>query len=616
MRDAAPRGLPADLIAVLASGTVASEGQADWQAMLEACIEHVSVFDAGSVLERTEDGTLRFVAGAGFDLGPLAPLRIPPSALHRSEPDGMLLGPRLNVEALDAADRTAIEASGNGRDVMSSLSVAIRPGGRLVGYLQFDARHRTGFDEEDLAVASAIGDLMSARVERSRLRLQLVRAMRDVERVSTHDPVTGLPNRDLLLDRLGQAVARDQRAERTTALLLVALRDMHGINDAYGRGRGNEVLRTLARNLGLATREMDTVAHLGGGEFAILASGIEAVDATEALVGRIDELSGQPIEFRDVTLHPRLALGVAIYPHDAASPSELVRNAELALSRALADDRRSVTWFMHDVDREERERARLAEELRAALISGQGVWVAFQPVHRMADRACIGIEALARWDRATPGDAMVPPSVFGPLTEELGLTHELSSRVYDRAFRVFASLGSLRGERRWRLGLNVSASQLRDDDLVALLRDLTERHDVPIEEIDLEVPSPIVFEAGDGALQRLRTLRELGCRIVVDDFAARRDELERLEGLPLDALKIHPRWTRSPDEDLPRRRITGIVSAAERLRLGVIAEGVETPDAARHLADLGVGAMQGFFATPPMHAAALLAYLSGGSPEG
>lgn len=610
MTDPAPRGLPADLITSLASGTVATEDEADWQGMLSDCIAHVSAFDAGSVLERTEDGMLRFVAGAGFDLDSLAPLRIPPSALHPSQHDGMLLGPRLNVQALDPNERAAIEASGKGRDVMSSLSVAIRPGGRLVGYLQFDARHGSHFDKDDLAVASAIAELISARVERSLLRKRLERALRDVERISTHDPVTGLPNRDLLLDRLGQALARDQRAERRTALVLVGIRDMHRVYDAYGRDAGEEVLRNLSRLLALATRDMDTVAHLGNGEFAVLASDIAQVDATEALVARIEAQSDQPIELRTVTLQPRLALGVAIYPNDGSSPAELLRNAEMALTRALADDGRPIAWFMHDVDREERDRSRLAEELRAALVSGQGVWVAFQPVHRMSDGSCIGIEALARWDRATSDDAMVPPSVFGPLTEELGLTHELSARVYERAFAVFTSLDSLRGGQRWRLGLNVSASQLRDDDLAKLLRDLSSRHGVPVEEIDLEVPSAIVFEAGGAALQRLRTLRELGCRIVVDDFAAQQDEIERLEGLPIDALKIHPRWTRSLDEDLSLRRVEAIVEAADRLQLAVIAEAVETPDAAQELAHLGVDAIQGFVATPPMHAAALLAYLS------
>ena len=179
------------------------------------------------------------------------------------------------------------------------------------------------------------------------------------------------------------------------------------------------------------------------------------------------------------------------------------------------------------VDDERRERSRLAEELRGALLGGQGVWVAFQPLHRLSDGACIGIEALARWDRRSEPSQLVPPSVFGPLTDELGLTHVLSSRVYDRAFAVFASLDGFRGEELWRLGLNVSASQLRDDGLADLLRTLSARHGVPPEEIDLEVPAPIVFEAGAGALQRLRALRELGCRIVVDDFAAHRDEIDR-----------------------------------------------------------------------------------------
>lgn len=190
------------------------------------------------------------------------------------------------------------------------------------------------------------------------------------------------------------------------------------------------------------------------------------------------------------------------------------------------------------------------------------------------------------------------------------MTHALSKRVYGRAFTVFSSLSSIRGDQPWRLTLNLSPSQLQDDDLAQLLQELSAVHGVPLEELDLDVPAEMIFTANASALQRLRTLRELGCHIVIDDFAALRDEIERLEGLPVDMLKIHPRWTQPSTDDLARRRVEGIVSAAHRLGLSVVAESVETETAASHLASLGVDALQGFAVTPPMHAAALFAYLS------
>jgi EAL domain-containing protein (putative c-di-GMP-specific phosphodiesterase class I) len=186
----------------------------------------------------------------------------------------------------------------------------------------------------------------------------------------------------------------------------------------------------------------------------------------------------------------------------------------------------------------------------------------------------------------------------------------LSSRVYDRAFDVFRNLEGFRDGSLWRLALNVSATQLQDGELTRRLQELGARHGVPPEEIDLEVPAPIVFGAAHDALARLRSLRELGYRVVVDDFAAHRDEIDRLEGMPIDVLKIHPRWTTSLDDDLARRRVASIVATAGRLGLGVIAEGVESAEQGRALADAGVEAVQGFAVAPPMHAAALLAWLA------
>lgn len=599
------------LVTALAPGTGASEAPtALWSTLLQACVDAVPGAEAGTVLERDADGSLRFAASVGFDQDRLEPLRIPPSALHPSHRDGAMLGSRLDVRMLTDEDLDALNDAGADRVPASTLSVAIRPGGRLIGYLQLDAWTPDAFGADALDVAVVLGELVSARLDRARLERAVSDARRDAERASSVDALTGLPNRDLLLDRLSQAIARDQRTERSTALLIADVRDLRRVNDAYGHTVADRLLRSISRQLKETVRDMDTVGHLGGGEFGLVAPAIDTIADAEALVERIETLSDLAYEIGDVTLHPRLAVGVALAPTDADDARDLLRNAELALTRAKLREDRAVAWFMHDVDDEHRERSRLAEELRGALLGGQGVWVAFQPLHQLSDGACLGIEALARWDRRSEPSQLVPPSVFGPLTDELGLTHVLSSRVYDRAFAVFASLESFRGRALWRLGLNVSASQLRDDDLAQLLRTLSDRYGVPLEEVDLEVPAPIVFEAGAAALQRLRALRELGCRVVVDDFAAHRDEIDRLEGMPIDALKIDPRWITALDDDMATRRVSSIVSAAGRLGLEVVAEGVESDAQGRRLAELGVDAVQGFAVAPPMHAAALLAWLS------
>lgn len=602
--------VPSSLIASLAPGTGAATMGDLWATLLATCIEQVPGATAGSVLERGDDGGLRFVASVAYDQAALASLHLDPSALRPSHRDGVLVGSRLDLRALSDAQRATLLAASGGVGPASMLSVAVRPGGRLTGYLQLDADEEDAFDEEAVQRTVALAELVAARVDRWRLERALDRARREARRHASHDPSTGLPSRRLVLDRMRQELARDQRAARSTALLVVDLRDLKRIAGAYGHELTDGLLRTVAARLGEVVREMDTVGHLGAGEFAIVAGSLASASDAEALVERIEAIADAPYTVEGTTIVPRLAIGVALAPSDAAAAPDLLRNAQLALGSATSDDDRPVAWFVRDVDQEQRDRARLSEELRTALLGGQGVWVAFQPILRLSDGACLGIEALARWDRREGDGARVPPSLFGPLTEELGLTHVLSSRVYDRAFDVFRNLETLRDGAAWRLALNVSATQLQDGELTRLLEELAERYDVPPEEIDLEVPAPIVFGAAHDALERLRTLREAGCRVVVDDFAAHRDEIDRLEGMPIDVLKIHPRWTTSLDDDLARRRVEAIVATAARLGLDVIAEGVESAEQGRALADAGVEAVQGFAAAPPMHAAALLAWLA------
>lgn len=615
MIDSDQGAIPASLVAALAPGTGAATMDDLWATLLATCVEQVPAATAGSVLERANDGELRFVASVGYEHDALASLRLSPSALRPSHRDGVIVGSRLDLRRLTAEQRDVLLEASHGVEPASILSVAIRPGGRLTGYLQLDAFEEDAFDDGDVRGAVAMAELVAARVDRWHLEQALQRAHREARRHATHDPLSGLPSRPLVIDRLGQALARDQRAARSTALLMVELRDLRTINGTYGHGTGDDLIRFVAARLAEAVREMDTVGHLGAGEFAVVAGNIETPADAESLVERIEAIAETPYEANDVSIRPRLAIGVALAPSDAAGLPDLLRNGQRALGRAKREPERPVAWFVHDVDQEQRERSRLSEELRDALLGSQGVWVAFQPILRLSDGACLGIEALARWDRRDGDGARVPPSLFGPLTEELGLTHLLSSRVYERAFDVFRNLDPFRAGAVWRLALNVSATQLQSDELARQLEALASRYGVPAEEIDLEVPAAVVFGAEGEALQRLRSLRQLGCRVVVDDFAAHPDEIDRLEGMPIDVLKIHPHWTTALDDDLAKRRVASIVSAAERLDLDVIAEGVESADQGRALADAGVEAVQGFAAAPPMHAAALLAWLATRSPS-
>jgi diguanylate cyclase (GGDEF)-like protein len=600
------RGVLALTQAVLAAP---DGGGMPYRRLLEVAARHVTGAQGGSALARGDDGRYRLVAAWGVDPGSSATLAIEPDALPRCDSAVVLSGADAPAFARPAPTAGAAGGPDGAEGKRSSLVIPIVVDDDPIGYLLLHAFDRAdAFPPEAIDLGAVLGSLTGALAQRLRLAADLRGEREKLDHLAHHDPLTGLPNRVLLMDRLRQALARDARDGRLTGLLLLDLDGFQRVNDRHGHEVGDRLLARLSDRLRERMRDVDTVAHLGGDEFALVASGVERIGDVRVLAQQALAASRMAFDLGAVDVHVGGSIGVAVAPHDAEDAEGLLQNATLAMQRAKQRGRGEVTFYTAAVDASMRERGRLTDDLRDALLTGHQVWVAFQPKVDLATGACIGAEALARWDH--PDRGPVSPGLFAPLTEEAGMVHALSARVYDEACAAFAGWKARGLTAGWRLALNVQPQQLAQGDLVALVHAVLRRHRLDMSDLELEVTESIAFGDAEDALEPLRVLREEGARVAIDDFGKGFSSLQRLTTLPVDTLKIDRSFVRGMGGSGRGAAVVDTIAALARaFGLALVAEGVETAFQADALRRHGCGVAQGFLYSRPLRAGDLPAWL-------
>jgi diguanylate cyclase (GGDEF)-like protein len=571
------------------------------QHVLEQAVRHVPGAEAGSVLRLDDDGRFRFVAAVGFDLSVLAPLSFPPDAISEPAAADVTRGPRLLPHVLDDPEvRAAFAATSPTAAIAATVSVPIVVQGRTAGYLQLNAfSDADAFGDDSLEAGRLLGDLVGALVQRLDLERVLLAERARFDHLAHHDPLTGLPNRVLLADRLAQALARDGRSGHATALMVVDLDGFKSVNDAFGHAVGDELLAALARRLADVLRSADTVARLGGDEFAIVAAGLASASSADGVARKVLNALHQPIAIAGREVRVGASIGVSVAPNDGADAATLLANADLAMYRTKRGGRGAVAYFTPELDARMRERAQLTEDLRAALRDGAGIHVAFQPQVRLDGSGCVGVEALARWDH--PSRGAVPPSTFVPIAEESGLVQALSDHVFDVACAGFARLRGAGFAPGGRLALNVAPQELRAGDLGTRLARITERHGLTARDLDLEVTESVMADEHADVLDPLRRLRTAGARVAIDDFGTGYSSLHRLAVLPVDVLKVDRSFVQRLG--VGRREealVDGVLALAAGLGLEAVAEGVETEAQRAALLARGCTIGQGYLFGRPM----------------
>ena len=416
---------------------------------------------------------------------------------------------------------------------------------------------------------------------------------------AVHDAMTGLPNRTLLLDRIGQALDRNRRVgARPFAAIIIDLDRFKAINDALGSSAGDRVLRIVAQRLDISRRVGDTLARLSADEFAVLVDELDdAGDALEA-AERMARAISRPItleEGRDLVLTASIGVALSQTGYDRAE--DMLRDASLSMYRAKSGGRARIDVFDANLRRQAMAAMRMEADLRAALEQGQ-LCLHYQPIVLLETGTIAGFEALMRWNH--PDRGLVPPAEFIPLAEETGLIAPMGRWALGEAVRQLA-LWQAHFPRPVPLfmSVNVSTRQFRDDDLVGAVRDLLDAVPIPPSSLKLELTESLLMQDPDECRMLMQSIRDMDVRLSIDDFGTGYSSLAYLHKLPVDVLKIDRSFVRAVSTGEGNAAIVQVIAGlATILRLDAVAEGVETPDEAVYLRGLCKYAQGYHFARP------------------
>ncbi|MBA4741585.1 MAG: EAL domain-containing protein [Azoarcus sp.] len=417
---------------------------------------------------------------------------------------------------------------------------------------------------------------------------------------ATHDALTGLPNRTLLADRMAQALAFARRYGQSVGVLFIDLDEFKVVNDGIGHHVGDSLLKIVADRLQGCVREGDTVARLGGDEFVVVCPALLREEDVLPLVERIYAALGEPVELEGESLRVSASMGVAFHPRDGGDVATLLRNADLAMYRAKDAGRAQFQYYKPELNQRVSDRIRIEGMLRRALEAGQ-FELYYQPQVNAVSGVVSGLEVLLRWNH--PERGQIPPGQFIHIAEESRLIVPIGAWVLAEACRQAVRW---QGEHGIRLpvSVNVSVAQLRRDDFVRTVAQVLEETGLEPSLLELEITESMVMDKHETLVGLLQALKQLGVRIAIDDFGTGYSNLAYLKRLPVDRLKIDISFVRDiitdPDDAAICR---AIIAVAHNLRLGVVAEGVETEAQAVYLGRHFCDDLQGYHMSRPVAAA-------------
>lgn len=441
---------------------------------------------------------------------------------------------------------------------------------------------------EGLIVSAAVRDI----TERKRYEAQL-------EYQANHDGLTGLPNRNLLVDRLNQALLYAERHQRQVAVLFVDLDHFKVINDSLGHDMGDRLLKIVVERLMTCVRVNDTLARQGGDDFVIVLSDLAEGEDAATVAQKIQIAVNQPVAIDTHTFEISCSIGISLYPKDGNDAQTLLKNADGAMFRVKEQGRGAFQFFTDELN--ERVVARMTMErcLRRALENDE-LSVHYQPQVDLANGRMTGIEALLRWQ--TPELGMVSPARFIPLAEETGLIIPIGEWVLKTA-GMQNRLWQNAGLSPLTVAVNLSPRQFWHPGLIGTVTQIL--HDSGLEPryLELEITEGMVMRDVESALAMLHALKGLGVQLSMDDFGTGYSNLSYLKRFPFDKLKMDISFVREVTTDPGSAAIAKtIIALAHNLNLGVIAEGIETEGQLSYLRTHGCDEMQGFYFSRPLPA--------------
>jgi diguanylate cyclase (GGDEF)-like protein len=499
------------------------------------------------------------------------------------QPSGLELDPMSALARLKGA-RPEVPIVVLGADGDSTFAVAA---------VQAGAQDYLVCDELD---AAALERSVRYAIERKRTEVQLAH-------LALHDPLTGLPNRSVFDDRLQHAL---QRRDGGIAVLFVDIDGFKRLNDSFGHGAGDNVLREVAARIRSAVRPHDTVARLGGDEFTVLCEGLRGERPALDVAVRVSEALARPLEIDGHEVVLRASIGVAVVGDEPVTAAEIMQRSDDAMYRAKARGAGRPQLYVPD-----RTRERVGHEIQVESALRRAIpdeLVAhYQPVVTLDGGRPVGAEALVRWQH--PARGLVPPGEFIPVAEQSGLVVALGNWMLAESCRQAVAWGDLR------VSVNVSGRQVAEGSLVASVARALEESGLEPDRLQLELTETVLMDDLDGHVALMNDLKALGVSLALDDFGKGYSSLSYLHRFPIDRIKIDRAFVRGlPESRADRAIVSAVLSFAGALDLEVVAEGVETQAHVDALLALGCEYAQGFCFHRPAEAeriSALLAARSG-----
>ncbi|HEY0846909.1 MAG TPA: EAL domain-containing protein [Noviherbaspirillum sp.] len=427
-----------------------------------------------------------------------------------------------------------------------------------------------------------------------------------IRHLAFHDPLTGLPNRRLFNDRLHQAAAKRHRKDNSFALMLFDLDRFKTVNDTLGHDVGDALLKAVAARLLNGTRQGDTLARMGGDEFALIALEILQPEDMARIAEKLLETLKEPFHLFGHELYVTTSIGITLYPNDAVDADALIKNADIALYRAKDLGRNNFQFFTGDMNTAMMERLRLENAMRWAVERGEFMLM-YQPQADVISGRIHGTEALIRWRH--PEYGMISPVQFIPLAEETGMIVQIGEWILRTACAQ---------AKQWeeagvpmRVAVNLSARQFHQGDLAETISDILTELALPPELLEIELTEGILMEDTRQTAAILEKLHGMGVQISIDDFGTGYSSLSYLKRLPIQVLKIDQSFVRDIHTDPDDRAIvTAVIALAHSMKLKVVAEGVETPDQLAFLREYHCDVMQGYLFSRPVTGAEVLTLMT------
>jgi diguanylate cyclase (GGDEF)-like protein/PAS domain S-box-containing protein len=558
--------------------------------------------DLSCVLRLQPGGDLLLVDGLGFIPDEVGSERALPGERSFGAATSLADEP-LTVERWSDEQRFVVPPVLVRHRIESSISAPIAGPGAPWGIIAVHARAQRGFTRQETGFLQSVAHVLASAIVR-------LAGEDETRHRATHDPLTGLANRTLFLERLDAALLQ---RDAQVAVVMCDLDEFKVVNDSLGHRAGDEVLCALSERLTEAVRAGDLVARLGGDEFVVLFERVAGECEALGLARRLATAWAEPLQTSDGTIFASASLGVALSTHRTEAAALLLQQADAAMYRAKERGRGGVEVFGEPMRAAAVERLELERDLRMAVSRGE-LWVAYQPIVDLQNEGrSVLIEALLRWDH--PARGAVSPAEFIPVAEHSGLIGELGAFVVERACSDVAALRAELGMANLGVSVNLSARQVIDPGFAGELARVLDETGLPPEALATEITETVLMETSTAPEQTLAALRALGVRVVLDDFGTGYSSLGYLNRFELDGLKLDRSFVRELGEDGTNDTaiVDAVVRLARSLGLDLVVEGVETPGQLRALHSMGCRYLQGFLFARPMDIATVREWLASGN---